>query len=453
MFTFFFHRWLIFSLTFCLCLFLSTNTVAQNKWDKNQGAFIFGAPSNPVIHWNEVAMELVRDKHINTPEAARLYAMVNAAMYDAVNGIKTSWGLDPRSPAVIKPETDSPWLTSRRAAASSAAFAVLSLLHPDRLTIFQDALDQELEALGGTGFPWIGNGVTWGKSIGFKLVEERSNDGSWPQDIQIGINEPGHFNGDFRSAHFRYLEPFGVGLDKRDVPDAPPQWDENLYLDDLEEVKTHGDIENIVVEPEKAETVKFWRSTGGTARIAGEWIKIAIEVAKDRPTLYSVSETARLFALLTMSMADTIAPVWSAKFKYHRWRPATAIRYFEEINGVSDDGGEIWVPQQGSIGNTPEYVSSKSAMSVAAATVLAGFYCDDFIPFSFTSDKSQNQSKQFESFTQAAQEASISDLYGGIHLRSSIVAGAQIGKKVAQETLTSQLLLVNDVPVGGLCPK
>ena len=442
----------LFSCLLLFVLFDSQATCAQSKWDKHHDeAFFFGAPSNPVFAWNEVAFESVRRNKISTPEATRIYALVNSAMYDAVNGIKTAWGIDPRGWAILNYSGNAPWLISRRASVSAAAFSVLSLLFPDQIPIFQKAFTKELDALGGIGFPWIDNGVEWGKYVGYQVIQARFNDGSWPKDVQLGIESEGHFAGDFTEAHYRYMEPFAIKFDWKKVVPAPPELGSEAYIYAFKEVDRLGSKKNI--DPDVEALVLFWKSSRGTARISGEWLKIAINVASNQPTRYSISETARLFALVSLAMADTIAPVWSVKFRYHFWRPATAIR-FQSLDSKIPHAPfvENWLPRHESIGNTPDYISEKSAISFAAASVLAGFYCNDYVSFSFSGDKSSGRFRAYQSFTEAANEVVRADLLGGLSFNFSLEAGANLGQKIAFEILKSKLLKV-DHNDRGFCPE
>ena len=79
----------------------------------------------------------------------------------------------------------------------------------------------------------------------------------------------------------------------------------------------------------------------------------------------------------------------------------------------------------------PEHVSGHSGISAAGATVLTKLFGE--FPFEDTSDLEYiGMKRNFQSFKQAAQEASISRVYGGIHYRTGIDAGALQGEKVAE---------------------
>jgi membrane-associated phospholipid phosphatase len=80
----------------------------------------------------------------------------------------------------------------------------------------------------------------------------------------------------------------------------------------------------------------------------------------------------------------------------------------------------------------PEYPSGHSVISASASTVLTHIYGDNF-SFNDTSDlRYIGMQRKFSSFKEAAAEASISRVYGGIHYRTGVEAGAEQGKKVGE---------------------
>jgi membrane-associated phospholipid phosphatase len=86
----------------------------------------------------------------------------------------------------------------------------------------------------------------------------------------------------------------------------------------------------------------------------------------------------------------------------------------------------------------PEHTSGHSGISAAAATVLTRLYGS--FPFEDTSDLQYiGMKRQFQSFEQAAQEASMSRIYGGIHYTTGVDAGAEQGVRVAEHVINKLL--------------
>ena len=131
-----------------------------------------------------------------------------------------------------------------------------------------------------------------------------------------------------------------------------------------------------------------------------------------------------------MAIFDAFISCWDEKYRSNLIRPETLINQYIDEN---------WKPVL-QTPPFPEYSSGHSVVSGAASTVLTEIFGDDF---SFDDDTEVPYGlpiRSFESFNQAAQEAAISRMYGGIHYRAAIDVGLQQGINVGQtmiETLFS----------------
>lgn len=389
----------------------------------------------PIITWNHQALDTVRTG-LDTPAAARLYAMVNIAMYDAVNGIDRARNLSTRDYALVAPH-GAPFLGNRYAAASAAAHAVLSALHPEWRAIYDAQLNADLKALGGDELTTVDLGVYWGEVVGDEVVTRRANDGSSPQETQPGGTDPGEFRADFTSAQYLNMMPFAI-VDKAPyLSPGPPSPSSREYLAAHHEVRLLGDASYVNQDYEAI--FRFWRGGSGSARPPGEWIKIAITVAEQRHTTLFLSQTARLFALLGMAMGDATITIWDSKYAYHSWRPTTAIHNASTDGNPDTVEDAAWTPRNGSIGGSPEHTSGQSTYAGAAATILAGFYCDDNITFTFEGDDATDGLRTFTSFSDAAREAGRARIFAGIHFEFSNQAGQTAGRGIAREILATAL--------------
>ena len=144
---------------------------------------------DPVRSWNELALQTVRDKNATDAQAARLYAMVNVAMYDAVNGIITRHGHDGRDYALVPPTNQAKG--DQYAAAAAAAHAVLSDQYSDlKASTYDPQLANDLAAAGHGGK--TEDGRAWGAYVGAQVLAARANDGSTPvEPPQPGGTGPG----------------------------------------------------------------------------------------------------------------------------------------------------------------------------------------------------------------------------------------------------------------------
>jgi hypothetical protein len=152
-------------------------------------------------------------------------------------------------------------------------------------------------------------------------------------------------------------------------------------------------------------------------------------------------------------MCDTVAPTYKTKFVYRFWRPATAIREADTDDNPNTDADPTWAPRAGGIGGTPEHWSGHSSFSAAAARALAGFFCDDAIPFTLTTDSAPGgAARVYPSFSAAEAEAGRSRVVGGIHFQFSNEAGLVAGHGVAAEVLAHKLLRKHGPTHFGACP-
>jgi hypothetical protein len=154
---------------------------------------------DPVRAWNERALQTVRTVRLSDAQAARLYAMVNVAMYDAVNGIITRHGTNAgRGHALVPGDSAPP--QDLHAAAAAAAHAVLIGEHAALADAYNEQLANDLSALGHGGA--VTAGQEWGAQVGAQVRTLRTGDGSTPNESQPGSGAPGHFRVSWSGSSF-----------------------------------------------------------------------------------------------------------------------------------------------------------------------------------------------------------------------------------------------------------
>jgi hypothetical protein len=395
--------------------------------------------------WTEVALVTVRAKNASDAQAARLYAMVDAAMYDAINGIAARHGIRVRRHALVPPD-GAPPAGHPVAAAAAAAHAVLSGVYTDQTAMFDGQLAADLAALRPPGR--VAAGQAWGSAVGAAVLEARTNDGSSLAETQPAGSGPGVFRAAWSGVQFRNLKPFAIASSAAYVGAGPPPLAGLDYAAALAEVSLLGNA--AIPDPEKLATYNFWSLGGGTSQPPGAWLQVAREVSKS----LDLEDTARLFALVSMALADSVAPTYMTKFSFRHWRPTTAIREADSDGNPSTNPDLNWSARAGTVGGSPEYWSGHSAFSAAAAGVLAGFFCDDAIPFTLVTDSAPGgQGRTYPSFSAAAAEAGRSRVVGGIHFElSGNQAGLAAGNRIAAEILRASLLLKRERTHFGACP-
>lgn len=155
----------------------------------------------------------------------------------------------------------------------------------------------------------------------------------------------------------------------------------------------------------------------------GHWLAIAQTVARQKKL--NMMQTVEAYALTSFALSDGFIACWDEKYRSKTVRPETV------INKSIDPK---WTPFL-QTPPFPEYPSGHSVISTAAATVLTQLMGDNIAFTDSTEFKYGHGVRSFTSFRNAANEASISRLYGGIHYRSALTNGQLMGEKVGKQVI------------------
>lgn len=178
------------------------------------------------------------------------------------------------------------------------------------------------------------------------------------------------------------------------------------------------------LSPEQTQIARMWSDDAMLSTTPpGHWVSISRQILeRDTAPLALQVET---MAKLGVGLADAFIGCWDAKFQYNLVRPITYIRR------VID---QKWEPLL-STPPFPEYPSGHSTQSGAAEVILTNLFGADFPFEDHTMAPDGLQPRKFVGFRQAAEEAGISRLYGGIHFRSAIVQGLEQGRCIGAYTV------------------
>jgi membrane-associated phospholipid phosphatase len=143
--------------------------------------------------------------------------------------------------------------------------------------------------------------------------------------------------------------------------------------------------------------------------------------------------------MLNIAQADAGIAAWDAKYFYDVWRPIDAIRQADFDGNAATHGDNTWIPLL-KTPPFPSYTSGHSTFSGAASAVLTYLFGDHVsfdsradghtAPEQRPLDPAVVVTRHFDSFAQAAEEASLSRIYGGIHYRFDHVAGMEMGQRI-----------------------
>ena len=394
---------------------------------------VTAARADVVTDWNAAALNAIRGYRTAPPIVSRNLAILHIAIYDAVNGIN-------RTHEAYLVASSVPAGTSREAAASAAAHKVLTTLFPTNAPMFNTLHASTMARI--RNGPQKNKGLEWGAMVAGRVLAARANDGSGnvvaaPSGSGPGIwvPTPPAF-APYLLAHWGTVSPFCMTDTAQFRPPGPPALDSEQYTADYNEVKAYGAAVGSMRTEDQTQIALFWADGPGTETPPGHWNHIAQDVA--RAMRNSMEENARLFALLNMAMADAAICAWDAKYFFHNWRPVTAVRSADLDSNPLTEPDPAWSSLIGTP-PFPDYVSGHSTFSAAGATVLALFYGTDNIPFTTGSDFLPGVMRSFSGFSQAAEEAAMSRVYGGIHFRFASDDGLAGGLKIGEWTMANFL--------------
>jgi membrane-associated phospholipid phosphatase len=383
------------------------------------------ASADVVTDWNNAALDAIRAGTTAPPIASRSLAILHASIYDAVNGIART-----NESYLVQSAVQAS--ASREAAASAAAHQALVNLFPASTSTF-DALHAAILAAIPDG-PQKTAGIVWGEFVANQILAARANDGSNAIVEPPGGSGPGVWVPTpplflpYLLPQWGFVVPFAMSSSSQFRPPGPPSLDSQQYAEDYEEVKQLGAAVGSTRTEEQTEIALFWADGAGTETPPGHWNSIAQVIAAAQGS--TLEENARLFALLNIAMADAAICAWDAKYTFAFWRPVTAIAFAEpELNWLS----LIVTPP------FPDYTSGHSTFSAAAATVLPLFFGTEDLPFTIGSDFLPGVYRSFSTCFDAAEEAAVSRIYGGIHFRSASEDGLQAGTSIGEWTVANYL--------------
>jgi hypothetical protein len=442
--------------------------------------------ADPVLLWNQVALTVHVIDH--TPGvlpgsglfvqagptgASRALAMVQGAVFDAVNSIDRSY-----TPYLLT-HTFGP-NASKPAAVAVAAHDTLVSLYPQQQFSLDMALGLYLAAIPNGAAE--NEGVRAGRAAAAAMLAARQNDGSDAMMMYVPGDQPGDHRPDplnpgqgFLGPMWGDVTPFtldsGGGTDAFLSP-PPPELTSAAYTAAFNEVKVVGaaDAESADRDgnglpdrtPEQTVIGIFWgydgsRGLGTPPRLYNQ---IAQTIAVQQHN--TLAQNARMFALVNLAMADAGIQCWDTKFEYEFWRPILGVREADPGTGPSglgdgnpDTHGETgWTPlgapntnaPAGSTNFTPPfpaYGSGHASFGAALFQTLERFYGRDDITFTVVSDEFNGRNRDvsgavrpliprtFTSFSQAAEENGQSRIYLGIHWAFDKTGGIASGDRIA----------------------
>ena len=412
------------------CVDSSTNTGLGNTVPIEASRVVDALPTDPVLQWNRELLKIVRTPGAqpSTIHPTRSFAMMHAAIYDAVNSI------DRRHTAYAILLEGVSRHASKEAAAASAAHDVLTALYPSQNTALDDQLQNSLGAI--PDGKDKRDGIAVGRTVAARIIALRADDGSAAAPIPFVFDTtpgryrstPPNFPAQPQFTHWSHVRPFTLRAAGQFRPVAPPALTSDTYEDAFKEVKALGQANGAVATADQALTGRFWNGA-----IQNYWNEIAQTLSVQRHL--GIVDDARLFALLNLGVADVVIAFYDAKYTYDFWRPVTAIRGASADGNAATIADSTWLPLVGNTTPDPSYPGAHAAISAVASLVLEDVLRTDRLSFDVTSEVMPGAERSFASLSSAAREATLSRIFAGVHFRFDLTTGESLGNHVGRWVL------------------
>jgi hypothetical protein len=375
-----------------------------------------------VLDWNITALKTTAAAPFNPPLETRNLAIVHAAMFDAVNSIVGEF----RPYAV---ELSASKGASPDAAAAAAAHFVLVQLYPAQQVMLDAAYALSLSRIPDGAAKT--EGVAVGEADATQILAMRASDGA--QAAIVAPYTPGSQPGDwvptppaFRSAldpGWGTVKPFFLREGSQFRPGPPPSLTSPQYTRDFNEIKEIGSATSSARTHDQADLARFWVSTAPQI-----WNPAARQVAIAKGL--TISQNARMFALLNLAGADAFIASWDAKFTYNQWRPVTAIRAADSSVNPDTLPDPGWTPLL-LTPPFPDYIAGHTTYAGAAEEVLEDvFGGHPEVVIRLTSAAAPGVLETYTTFDDIADGVVDARVLGGIHWRTSSVRGRRVGQQV-----------------------
>ncbi len=390
-----------------------------------------------VIEWNRILLSTITTPGALPPTVffPRPMAIMHVAVFDALNSIDFQY-----TPYATRADVTPG--ASPDAAASQAAHDVLVALFPNQQPIFDAALATALARIPGDAAQ---SGARVGAAAARAILDLRASDGwnrvpaTYLLPSLAGFWQPvPPANAAATLTHYPDVAGFITENADQFLVEPPPPLTSARYAADFNEVKEIGSATSTTRTAEQTQTARLWAGIGTTTPLQNVWNQLVRDLARARGL--SALETARLYALINMTMHDGLRASFTGKFLYGLWRPTTAIREADRDGNPATAADPTWL----SLIPTPPYPSypgNMACVGASASRLLARFFGRDDIPFNVTWSAADGPgvTRSYIGFNQLGDEEARSRIYGGIHYQFDSTSSFGVCPRVADYAFENHL--------------
>ena len=383
---------------------------------------------DPIAAWNQIAENAVRTAGHPPSVAALDFAIVHVSIYDAVQSVDHRY--HPYH-SRIRHATG-----SLSAAAAKAGHDVLVGLFPAQsATIDADYANFLIE----NGVDPFDPGIEVGAKAALDILTLRSNDGRFPpnQAPFLGSQEIGQWRptpsllpgpppslAPGLTPWVANVTPFTLKSNSQFRVQQPPDLTSEVWASDYNEVKAVGSLYSTSRTPKQTEIGYFWADSGPVM-----WQNALRYISRNY--VNDVGDSARMYALTEVALADAQISCWESKYFYNFWRPITAIRLGDQDGNPDTEPEPDWQPLINTP-NFPEYTSGHATTTGAIAQALRLFFGGDELNFQLTTTNANalQKTRTFSRLSQAEREVVNARVYVGIHYRNTDRVSRRQGHRV-----------------------
>jgi hypothetical protein len=405
------------------------------------------ARADTVTDWNDTASTaIVGVAKQPPPVAVQSFAMVQGAVYDAVDAIDGRYRPYLETPPARR--TD-----SQDAAAATAAFRVLTGALADLLPEQEVMLQQLLQPRYVASLAAIPDGpaktrgIADGEQAAAAMLAARHDDGNphngrseaftpvvgttpgaWRPTPPLGVKDPAPWVANVRP----FLVP---SVDMLRVS-GPNPLTSRAYARDFNEVKSLGALKSTTRTDDQTNAAIFWQENAYSL-----YNRVFRTLAADNHL--SLADSARMLAMTNLAGADSAIGCWHEKYRWNFWRPITAMREADTDGNPATKADKEWLPlfdpstpvapgaPQLVTPAFPDNPSGHLCATAAIVTTLQHFFGSDQVPFSVKSNES-GAIRHFARLSDVLREVTDARVWAGIHFRTADVQGAGLGRTVAE---------------------
>jgi hypothetical protein len=417
-----------------ICLGAASGAAAVRGAEPVAAAVPRAVDATVLNQWNVVAQAETLLTRPSSHGQARAIAMVQGAVYDAVNAIDRG-----HQPYLVDVAAlDIAGDASYGAAIATAAHHVLvGIVAAPRVAALDTTYAATLAAI--ADGPAEDEGVRAGAAAAAAMLAARVGDGYMaPFDFSTHVGTgPGEWNPTALDPDpwVGQLAPFLINSADQFRSEGPNDLTSAAYAEEYDEVKRLGAINSTARTADQTTAAIFWQFPP-----AALWNRLTRDLSGTHG-LDAVAE-ARLLAMVNLSAADAAISCWNDKYYWDFWRPVTAIRAGDTDGNPLTVGDSTWTPlfdaatpvTGAALGNPPfpDHPSGHTCLTGAVLNTMRGFFGTDKVAFDMHSGRFPGAPRHFGRFSDAMKEVIDARVWAGVHFRTADVQGSVIGKKVAQ---------------------